>query len=80
MVDLAMDTPQRRFSDKILAAFDQACDRGEIEVAELLLRALELTLTRAGGKDYVDRRDELGPVIEAYARLKQRRGRLRVVV
>ncbi len=80
MVGPVMDTPQRRLSDKILSAFDQACDRGEMEVAELLLRALELTLTRAGGKGHVDQRDELGPVLEAYARLKQRRGRLRVVV
>ncbi|HEX7969859.1 MAG TPA: hypothetical protein VF502_16665 [Stellaceae bacterium] len=75
-----METPQRRLSDKILAAFDQACDRGEIEVAELLVRALELTLTRVGGKGSVDQRDELGPVLEAYARLKQRRSGLGVVV
>lgn len=75
----AMETPQRRLSDKILAAFNQACDHGEIEVAELLVRALELTLTKVGGKHSADRRDELGPVLEAYARLKQRR-RLRLVV
>ncbi len=80
MLAVAMEMPQRRLSDKILAAFDQACDRGEIEVAELLLRALELTLTRAGGKGHVDKRGELGPVVDAYARLKQRRNRLRVVV
>jgi hypothetical protein len=68
-----MNTPQRRLSDKILAAFDQACERGELEVAELLVRALELTLTRTGGKHSVDERLELGPVVETYARLKQMR-------
>lgn len=68
-----MNTPQRRLSDKILSAFDQACERGELEVAELLVRALELTLTRTGGKGSVDHRVELGPVVETYARLKQAR-------
>jgi hypothetical protein len=69
-----MDTPQRRLSDKILCAFDQACERGELDVAEMLVRALELTLTRTGGKGSVDHRIELGPVVETYARLKQARG------
>ena len=68
-----MNTPQRRLSDKILSAFDQACERGELDVAEMLVRALELTLTRTGGKDSIDQRIELGPVIETYARLKQAR-------
>ena len=73
MVPLAMNTPQRRLSDKILSAFDQACERGELDVAEMLVRALELTLTRTGGKGSVDQRIELGPVVETYARLKQAR-------
>jgi hypothetical protein len=73
-----METPQRRLSDKLLSAFDQACERGELDVAELLVRALELTLTRAGGKGSVDHRLELGPVIETYARLKQLRSLDRV--
>ena len=68
-----MNTPQRRLSDKILSAFDQACERGEIDVAETLVRALELTLTRVGGKGSIDHRVDLGPVVEAYARLKQMR-------
>jgi hypothetical protein len=68
-----MNTPKRRLSDKILSAFDQACERGELDVAELLVRALELTLTRTGGKGSVDQRVELGPVVETYARLKQAR-------
>jgi hypothetical protein len=65
--------PDRRLSDKILSAFDQACQRSELDVAELLVKALELTLTRTGGKGNVDKRQELGPITEAYARLKQLR-------
>lgn len=70
----AMPPSGRRLSDKILAAFDQACERRELEVAELLVKALELALTRVGGRGYVDKRRELGPVLEAYARLKRLRG------
>jgi hypothetical protein len=73
-----METPQRRLSDKLLSAFDQACQRGELDVAELLVRALELTLTRSGGKGNVDQRAAMGPVIETYARLKELRSLDRV--
>jgi hypothetical protein len=65
--------PDRRLSDKILSAFEQACQRRELDVAELLVKALELTLTRAGGKGNVDKRHELGPVVEAYAKLQRLR-------
>lgn len=65
-----MSEPLRRLSDKILAAFTQACDQRENDVAELLVRALDLTLTRQAGDDKKDHRNELGQVAEAYARLK----------
>src|SRR4051794_36897558 len=61
----------RRLSDKLLVAFDQACDQNFIPVAELLLRAIEIALTREGGPNRVDKRQDLGPVIAAYARLKE---------
>ena len=35
----------RRLSDKLLAAFDQACEQGHVEVAELVLKAIEIVLT-----------------------------------
>jgi hypothetical protein len=60
----------RRLSDKILAAFDQACEQRQLEVAEHLVRALELTLTREGGPGRADKREEMGPVVAAYERLK----------
>jgi hypothetical protein len=36
----------RRLSDKILVAFHQACDQGELEVAKQLLEVLESMATR----------------------------------
>jgi len=36
----------------------------------MLLRALELILTREGGAKSTDHRGELGPVVEAYGRLQ----------
>jgi hypothetical protein len=68
-----MTEPRRRLSDKILEAFEQACQAHELDVAEQLVKALETTLTRAGGKGNVDKRQELGPVVDAYAKLKRLR-------
>jgi hypothetical protein len=65
--------PRRRLSDKILAAFDQACDRHELDVAELLLKALEVTLTRVGGHGQVDKRQNTDALTEAFLRLQQLR-------
>jgi hypothetical protein len=75
-----MADQQRRLSDKILGAFHQACDHRDLEVAEQLLRALELALTTEGGAARVDQRQNMGPVVEAYTRLGDLRGRrLRLV-
>ena len=63
------EPPMRRLSDKVLAAFNQACEQGFADIAEMLLRTLELALTREGGAQSSDKRTELGPVIEAYSRL-----------
>ncbi|HEY0526983.1 MAG TPA: hypothetical protein VGD08_26550 [Stellaceae bacterium] len=60
----------RRLSDKLLAAFDQACEQGHLDVAEQILRTIELALTREGGAGRTDHRHETGPVVDAYARLK----------
>lgn len=65
-----MSEPLRRLSDKILAAFNQACEQRKSEVAELLVRALDLTLTAQGGDSKKDLRNELGQVAEAYDRLR----------
>ncbi len=60
----------RRLSDKLLAAFNQACEQDEVEVAELVLKAIEIVLTREAGPAERERRSHLGPVIEAFGRLK----------
>ena len=67
-------TPQRRLSDKILLAFDQACRQNDLDSADHLLRALDVALTREAlsGKG-ADRRGDLGPLTEAFGRLKQLR-------
>jgi hypothetical protein len=69
--EVSMAQYERRLSDKLLAAFDQACDQKLVTVAELLLRAIETVLTNQGGAGVVDKRQDLGPVIAAYARLKE---------
>ena len=61
---------ERRLSDKIISAFNQACDRGELEVAEHLARALEAALTRRGGAGADEKRDDVEAVEVAFARLK----------
>jgi hypothetical protein len=60
----------RRLSDRILLAFEQACEQRDVLVAEHLIRALEVALTKEGGPGSVDKRKELGPVFEAYEKLK----------
>jgi hypothetical protein len=60
----------RRLSDKILAAFNQACEQKQVDTAEHLLRALELSLTRYGGQNASDKRSDLGPVVEAFGKLE----------
>jgi hypothetical protein len=60
----------RRLSDKILAAFNQACEQKQVDTAEHLLRALELSLTRYGGQNNSDKRSHLGPVVEAFGKLE----------
>jgi hypothetical protein len=60
----------RRLSDKILLAFDQACETGALDCAELLLKALELSLTTMGGPGAQDRRLNMEPYMQAFDRLQ----------
>jgi hypothetical protein len=68
-----MDSPiyTRRLSDKILWAFDQAIEQKATEVAGLLMHALELALTREGGPNKVDKRNDLEYVLAAFEKLKK---------
>jgi hypothetical protein len=58
----------RRLSDKINAAFDHACEEGELEVAAELLETLEIVLLRTAPKP--DRREVIvAPLLAAHERL-----------
>lgn len=45
----------RRLSDKIIAAHKQALEEGRMDVAEILLQALELDVSERGGADNENR-------------------------
>lgn len=59
----------RRLSDKILIAFHHACDQGDFEVAEELLRVLEMMLTRRPAPADANRRKNLESLVAAHERL-----------
>ncbi len=69
MVEQDAASYHRRLSDRILAAFDVACDRADVEVADALYRTLELVLTRQGGADNRERRDDVSFIHDAAAKL-----------
>ena len=71
-----MDTGGRRLSDKILAAFDMACDQNDFEVAEGLYRTLEIVLTRQGGANKIDKRMDVAFIHDASSRLQTLRDSL----
>jgi hypothetical protein len=48
----------RRLSDKILIAFHQACDQGDVQVAGSLLSVLEFMMTRPRRPPERERRSE----------------------
>jgi hypothetical protein len=57
----------RRLSDKILLAFHQACDQGDIEVADRLLSVLAEVVSRRSGAGGYPTEGEV--LIGAYERL-----------
>lgn len=59
----------RRLSDKILIAFHHACDQADFEVADQLLRTLEMMLTRRPLTPDGTRRRNMESLVAAYERL-----------
>jgi hypothetical protein len=59
----------RRLSDKILIAFHHACDQADLEVAEQLLRILEMMLTRRPLTPDGSRRKNMESLVAAHERL-----------
>jgi hypothetical protein len=48
--------PQRRLSDRIVDAHALACEEGRLDVAEILLQALEVELSAMGGTKIENRK------------------------
>lgn len=47
-----------RLSDRILSALQLSLEQEDVKIAELLTRALELSMTRnTGGGEFIERRD-----------------------
>jgi hypothetical protein len=63
----------QRLSDKILAAFHQACDQADFEVAERLLGVLEWMLRRLPHVPDKRRGREMDALVAAHERLWQLR-------
>lgn len=59
----------RRLSDKILVAFHQACDTGELEVADQLLVILEKMMGRRPTANEGNRRRNMEGLVAAFERL-----------
>ena len=59
----------RRLTDKILIAFHHACDQGDYEVAEEMLRILEMMITRRATAPDANRRKSMESLVAAHERL-----------
>ncbi len=59
----------RRLADKILVAFHQACDLADYEVADGLLRLLELMVSRRPSPTDGSRRRSMESLVAAHERL-----------
>jgi hypothetical protein len=57
----------RRLSDKIIAAHRQACDEDKMDVADMLLQALEVDLSSIGGAKS-ESRESIEMLEEAFIR------------
>jgi hypothetical protein len=59
-----------RLSDRILSALELALEQEDLKIAELLTRALELSMTRnTGGGEFIERRDYPPEIERAMDRL-----------
>lgn len=68
------DTKQIRLSDRILYALQLAVEQEDLPIAETLLNALEMSMTRnTGGGEFVERRDYPAEIEDAIERLRSMR-------
>lgn len=70
---------KHRLSDRILFALELALEQMDLETAETLTRALEMSVTRnAGGGEFVERREypkAVDDILQKLRILKAQRGR-----
>ena len=59
----------RRLYDKIMLAFHHACDLQDVEIAGLLLQALEVLLARKPATNPANRRRNMESLVTAHERL-----------
>jgi len=64
---------ERRLGDRIVHALDLALDQGDLEISELLCKALETALTRFGGVDAIDERELPDTILQAFERVDRLR-------
>jgi len=65
-----------RLSDRILEAMELALEQHDAEIAEILNRALDLSMTRnTGGGEFIERRDYPKIIEDAITHLKQLQGK-----
>ena len=71
------ETPKLvRLSDRILSALKLAVEQEDTQVAEILVRALELAMTRnTGGGQFVERRDYPEELEQAMSKLGSIKGK-----
>tara|TARA_Y100001936_G_scaffold254121_1_gene325231 strand:- start:6517 stop:6756 length:240 start_codon:yes stop_codon:yes gene_type:complete len=69
MTDDQSPPVRRRLSDRIVDAFDMACNQGNVEAASGLYQTLEIVLTNQGGADSTDKRRNIDFVHAAAAKL-----------
>jgi hypothetical protein len=66
-----------RLSDRILFALELALEQGDIAIAEVLTRAIEMSMTRnTGGGEFVERRDypaDMEAAMQKLMELKEKR-------
>lgn len=71
--DLA-DKQATRLSDRILYALEMALEQGDVPISEMLVRAMEMSMTRnTGGGEFVERRDYPVAMEAAMKRLNELR-------
>lgn len=70
-----LDPAQMRLSDRILFALELALDQEDVAVSEMLLKCMELSITRnAGGRNFTERRDYPAEMAVAVEKLNAIKG------